>query len=134
MPTPRRTHCIRGHKLTEDNLYYEKRGQRRCLKCKRDYSRRRERTDRIRDGQQVSFAEPQKNCSGCGRELREAGGPHIKGTVVEFRDYGMCASCARHGPPRLSRELALIAVEMAREERWPVEPLEPDCRISDTPA
>jgi hypothetical protein len=32
----RRSHCKRGHALTDDNVRLNKRGYRRCLKCYRD--------------------------------------------------------------------------------------------------
>lgn len=35
-----KTHCIHGHALTEDNLYYDKRGYGSCITCRRDASRR----------------------------------------------------------------------------------------------
>ena len=34
-----RGYCLKGHKLTEDNTRTDKRGQRHCLTCQRDYQR-----------------------------------------------------------------------------------------------
>lgn len=40
-PLKRRTHCIRGHELTEDNIYKNGRGYRWCMECRRIRDRQR---------------------------------------------------------------------------------------------
>lgn len=136
MPSPPRSHCANRHELTGTNVYFTKKGGRRCLRCKRDssraYQRRKLEGLGIRVGEEKP-AEEEKLCLGCDRPLRKQGSPRNPSTVVEIRNSGMCGSCSRYGPPTLSRELALVAVEIARDERWPVEPLE-DRRTSDTSA
>ena len=38
---PKRTHCIRGHEYTDDNIYLQTSGHRRCLACSRISAKKR---------------------------------------------------------------------------------------------
>jgi hypothetical protein len=43
----KKTHCHKGHEYTVDNLLYEKRGERRCKKCRTNWWSERRELDRI---------------------------------------------------------------------------------------
>lgn len=38
-PHSHKTHCIRGHEFTPDNILWQRDGGRRCRACKREYER-----------------------------------------------------------------------------------------------
>ena len=85
----RKTHCLRGHPLSGDNLYRSKGGRRRqCKECVREHGRR------YRERQRRAVAEQPtlEDWAGHLRERAEGGGK----TDAELREkYGLTPRCER---------------------------------------
>ena len=85
----RKTHCLRGHPLSGDNLYRSKEGVRRqCKECVREHGRRyREKKRRV-----IAEQPTPEDWAGHLRERAEGGGK----TVAELREqYGLTPRCER---------------------------------------
>lgn len=64
----RKTHCVNGHELLDDNVYRDKQGDRHCVICRRAAERRYRAKNR---SQSETFAE-QWPCPNCGNRMTHA--------------------------------------------------------------